>query len=174
MEMGGRGNGQERQVEKPSDESEAVKELDQGGRRAKGERRAFLERSADDIMAGAEKKRISPPNIVWRGGGVWRVYWGLVSLVAVVKCRVSINREIRGEERRTGAGQCRWTMLFHWWGVVGNVSSQQAGVVTSECQTNKLLTQIHQLHGAILKHTQCSRQGDSTKTPSHSSLIQVE
>lgn len=58
-------------------------------------------------------------------------------------------------------------------GVVGNVSSQQAGVVTSECQTNKLLTQIHQLHGAILKHTQCSRQGDSTKTTvafkSHSS-----
>lgn len=149
MEMRGRGNGQERQAgKKESDESEALKVLDQGERRARGERRAFLERSADDIMAGAEKKRISPPNIVWRGRGVVRVGVGGVSLVVVVKCRVSINGEIRGEERRTGAGQCRWTMPFHWWGaVVGNVSSQQAGVVTSECQTNKLLTQIHQLHG---------------------------
>lgn len=60
---------------KKSDESEALKVLDQGERRARGERRAFLERSADDIMAGAEKKRISPPNIVWWRGG-WRVYGG--------------------------------------------------------------------------------------------------
>lgn len=90
-------------------------------------------------------------------------------------------RKVQGEHKwgdkgggRIGAGLCRWTMAFRWWGVVGNVSSQQAGVVTSERQTNKLLTQIHQLRGAILKHTQCSRQGDSIKTPSHSSPIQVE
>lgn len=69
-------------------------------------------------------------------------------MVAVVKCRVSINGEMREgggvgrEERRTGAGQCRRTMAFRWWGGAEgrNVSSQQAGVVTSECQTNKLLT----------------------------------
>lgn len=44
-------------------------ELDQGGLRAKGERYAFLEWSADDIMAG--QKRISPHDIVWQG--FWRV-----------------------------------------------------------------------------------------------------
>lgn len=89
-------------------------------------------------------------------------------MVAVVKCRVSINGEMR-----VGGGQgveedgCRSVPLDNGVSLVGvgagrNVSSQQAGVVTSECQTNKLLTQIHQLHGAILKHTQCSRQHSVT------------
>lgn len=45
-------------------------------------------------------------------------------MVAVVKCRVSINGEVREgeggrEERRTGAGQCRRTMAFRWWGAGG-------------------------------------------------------
>ena len=98
----------------------------------------------------AEWKRISPLDIVWQG--FWRVYVVVVvgggGTVAVVKCRVSINGEMReggGEERRTGAGQCRRTIALRWVVEVGgvegrNVSSQQAGVVTSECQTNKLLT----------------------------------
>lgn len=51
---------------------------------------------------------------------------GGVSLVVVVKCRVSINGEIRGEERRTGAGQCRWTMPFQWWGGGGREREQSA------------------------------------------------
>lgn len=41
---------------KKSDESEAMKKLEQGGRRAKGEHHAFLEPSADDIMAGQKRK----------------------------------------------------------------------------------------------------------------------
>lgn len=89
-------------------------------------------------------------------------------MVAVVKCRVSINGEMReggGAGRRGGWVQVtavgQWCFTGGGVGGAGrgrNVSSQQAGVVTSACQTNKLLTQIHLLHRAILKHTQCSRQ----------------
>lgn len=86
-------------------------------------------------------------------------------MVAVVMCRVSINGEMREGGGQAGEEDGCWSVPLDngvsLVGVVGggrNVSSQQAGVVTSECQTNKLLTQIHQLHGAILKHTQCSRQ----------------
>lgn len=71
-------------------------------------------------------------------------------MVAVVKCRVSINGEMReggGEGRRGGrvqvsaVGQWRFASGGGGGGAEGrNVSSQQAGVVTSECQTNKLLT----------------------------------
>lgn len=41
----------------------------------------------------AEWKRISPLDIVWQG--FWRVYVGGGGTVAVVKCRVSINGEMR-------------------------------------------------------------------------------
>lgn len=71
-------------------------------------------------------------------------------MVAGLKCRVSINGEMReGEEREGEHGEekdgCRSApsdnavlVGVRGWG--RNVSSQQAGVVTSECQTNKLLT----------------------------------
>lgn len=74
--------------------------------------------------------------------GVFRRRRG--GVVAVVKCRVSIN----GEMREGGEDGCRSVLSDNGVSlvVVGgakrvwNVSSQQAGVVTSECQTNKLLT----------------------------------
>lgn len=66
------------------------------------------------------------------------------SMVAVLKCRVSINGEMRegrgGEEDGCRSAPSDNGVLL-WVGAEGrNVSSQQAGVVTSERQTNKLLT----------------------------------
>lgn len=63
-------------------------------------------------------------------------------MVAVVKCRVSINGEMREGGEEDG---CRSVPsdngVSPGVGAEGrNVSSQQAGVVTSERQTNKLLT----------------------------------
>ena len=135
----------------------------------------------------AEWERISLLDIVWQrfgrvcaGGGGGR----RGSMVAVLKCRVSINGEMREGGRGGEEDGCRSALSDNGVLLVGggggveegwNVSSQQAGVVTSECQTNKLLTQIHRLHGAILKHTQCSRQsqGDRAQTQRYTQVVRV-
>lgn len=93
----------------------------------------------------AEWKRISPLDIVWQGfRRVCAERRGCMA--AVLKCRVSING-VEGRVAREEDG-CRSVLSDNGVslgvavrGVEGrNVSSQQAGVVTSECQTNKLLT----------------------------------
>lgn len=70
-----------------------------------------------------------------------------------------------GEEGRvqvSAVGQWRFACGGDW-----NVSSQQAEVVTSECQTNNLLTQIHGLHGSVLKNMHLVAHSFTTNTVLH-------
>lgn len=52
-------------------------------------------------------------------------------------------------------------------GQTRNVSSQQARVMTSECQTNKLLT-LTNTSACILKRTQRGRQSEGDRAQTHS------
>lgn len=106
----------------------------------------------------AEWKRISPLDIVWQGFG--RVEGG--GMVAVLKCRVSINGEMsEGREDGCRSAPSDNGVFAGGGGGRGSEREQSASWGRDIAVSNKQTTDTYKYigpHGAILKYTQCGRQ----------------